>query len=65
MRVQNNEAKGVLNYESSDEEKDIIKATPSSRKVVKNINHQVSVAQIAPSEWLEPKPKIRAHQGES
>ena len=27
-----NEAKGVLNYESSDEEKDIIKATPSSRK---------------------------------
>ena len=51
-RVGEKEAEGVLNYESSDDEKDIVKATPSPRKSTKNVNPLISVAQVAPSEWL-------------
>ena len=51
-RVKDYEKKGILNYESSDDEK--LKASPIRVKQ-KLLTKQDSVSKIAPSEWLSPR----------
>ena len=54
-RVQEHEAKGELNYESSDDEKEELKAPVASKAKPKIVIPQVTVSQVAPAEWLTPR----------
>lgn len=56
-RVEENEALGIINYESSDDDEKI--AAPTGfKKGIKTMHQrpEITIAQIAPSEWILQKP---------